>query len=525
MNYAIISPDSKILTAVGDENHVYFYEVIRDRVAEWKAMLLCCRELQTRTDYDDGSCFTVAFSPSSHLCAVGSQSGIITIFDVSMIRESKDDGLDRDPALCLFLSSRTCPEGGAVRCMSFSPDPWDLLVWIEDTGRVGIADIRQAFCRRQILTLDLNESCLQRVTIEDMSPQAGLVEPGSDVEGYSLLDPSRPVRLTDDNDPNQHAVPGLLDGPPLSSSNLARADSPLREHLSQHSPEGDQIIEFLRARFTQRLEEGRDEGVSRWTFHVQSGSNLRAPSSVDGPNRSLSPFRSEHDVIQDILRENYLSRTDRQSNPRRQSSVVLSQVLPGSNNQTSELGNSTAELQPIITLRLATSPSSSPSRAANDGASSNNAEQMNVDTRSRGTLSRSSALLDTSSPSIDVAVSRTRQRSQRSSSIPRRPDRPVSVVEGRHEVQRAANSELRSNVAADQRHRRHRLMANEVNSDPNHWERLNRQHLITFDQTRSSRRIRNNVNGLPDRDQGQPLQTQDPGGTAGVGWGANGRTL
>lgn len=514
MNYAIISPDSNVLAAVGDENHVYFYEMIRDRnntvtlndrgdkVAEWTATRLCCRELQTRTDnYDDGSCFTVAFSPSSHLCAVGSQSGIITIFDVPTIRESKDEGQDNDPVLCLFLSSRSHSEG-AVRCMSFSPDPWDLLVWIEDTGRVGVADIRQAFCRRQILTLDLNESCFQPVTIEEISLQTGLAEPSSDVEGYNLLEPSRPVRLTDDIDTDQHAVPSFLDGPPLNSSNSARADSPLREPPSQHSPEGDrQIIEFLRARFTQRLEEGRDEGVSRWTFQVQSGSNLRAPSSIDGPNRSsrtVSPFRYDNDVLQDILRENYLSRTgsaDRHSNPRRQSSVVLSQVLPGPSNQTSEIGNSTTEMQPIITLRLATSPSSSPSRAANAGVSSNNAEQMNVDTRSRGTLSRSSALLDTSSPPIDVAISRTRQRSQRSSSIPRRPDRPVSVVEGRHEVQRAANPE---------RHRRQRLMANEI---------------------RSPRRIRNNVNDLPDRDLGQPLRTQDPGGTAGVGWGPDGRTL
>ncbi|OAX84467.1 hypothetical protein ACJ72_01167 [Emergomyces africanus] len=176
MNYAVISPDSNLLAAVGDANRIYFYRIepspenripVRNSdkmLMGWNWPLIRSVELDADPQYDDCCCFTVAFSPASHLCAVGSQAGIITVFDVKSILNTDPENVGgREDIVCVFQSSRSYFEGGAVRSMSFSPRPWDLLVWVEDYGRAGVADIRQAFSRRQIISLDLDEPGLQMV--------------------------------------------------------------------------------------------------------------------------------------------------------------------------------------------------------------------------------------------------------------------------------------------------------------------------------------------------------------------------
>ena len=60
------------------------------------------------------------------ICAVASQNGIITIFDTALIQGD----WDADAAVVESLRSSTFPlHTGAVRSMSFSPGPWDLLAW------------------------------------------------------------------------------------------------------------------------------------------------------------------------------------------------------------------------------------------------------------------------------------------------------------------------------------------------------------------------------------------------------------
>lgn len=197
MNYAIISPDSKIMAAVGDENAIYFYRLVprpakriykpfsEKMLMGWEWPLIRRVPLDSFPAGDDRCCFTIAFSPSSHLCAVGSQSGLITVFDVkSMLNSSEDDKDGRDDILCVFQSSRSSREGGAVRCMTFSPRPWDLLVWVEDRGHFGVADIRQTFSRRQVLNLDVKDPNLARVRVERAGPR-DLVDP--DPEGLFYI--------------------------------------------------------------------------------------------------------------------------------------------------------------------------------------------------------------------------------------------------------------------------------------------------------------------------------------------------
>lgn len=538
MNYAIISPDSKVLAAVGDENRAYFYGIKRNpgtavaftetgkKLTGWDWKLLRCIELEISPRFDDGCCFTIAFSPSSHLCAVGSQSGIITIFDVKTIRESTDEQY-QDPTVCLFRSSRSYFEGGAVRCMTFSPEPWDLLVWIEDHGRAGVADVRQAFSRRQFLTLDMNEPGLQEVRTENITSSSASGESGSDFESGNF------PRSGDDMDAMQRAMLDIIEG----SSNDPNAESSdrqsLRESLIQDLTERErQIIEFLNtARWTSRLEEGLNERPLRVNIHTRSRSRSRAQGSTEGTNRSsrpVSPFRYS-DALQEFIRESYLGRTnttDRNLHQRRQ----------GTTNQTSETGSSTFELRPTITLTWTASPadiqptpSETASRAADSGTlpandSSEMGNEASAENRSHETISRARTSVDPSLPAAESASSGTRQRSQRSSSIPRRWERPDAASENRYDAPRMLNAELRANVAAE-RLRRQRQMVNEAHARASQWDQRYRQQLLGFEQTRSPRWIRSILNDLPDRNLGHAHRDQEPGGTAGVGWGADGRTL
>ncbi|KAK4947564.1 hypothetical protein LTR10_013509 [Elasticomyces elasticus] len=170
MNFAAMSPDSEIIAAVGDSDKVHFYQRHLDRWPEdgyAKFDWLPFAEVAVPTGdpvYDDYS-FAVAFSPSGHLCASSSQGGSIIVFDMERLVHS-----DKDPGssiLCTFRSSRPTL-WGCVRAMAFSPAPWDILAWAEDHGRIGLADVRLCFMRRQVLELDSHK--VETVDLEDGTP-------------------------------------------------------------------------------------------------------------------------------------------------------------------------------------------------------------------------------------------------------------------------------------------------------------------------------------------------------------------
>jgi hypothetical protein len=161
MNYAAISPDSTLLAAVGDSDTVYFYQRRKIEPTEskepaskfpnfdWRPYAV--PSIPTGDSVHDDHGFAVTFSPAGHLCAASSQGGAITVFDVNLLLDREYEA--EDSILCTFRSSRPTL-WGCVRSMVFSPQPWDLLAWAEDHGRVGVADIRQMFVRRQIVQLD-----------------------------------------------------------------------------------------------------------------------------------------------------------------------------------------------------------------------------------------------------------------------------------------------------------------------------------------------------------------------------------
>ncbi|KZF25446.1 hypothetical protein L228DRAFT_244287 [Xylona heveae TC161] len=179
-NHATLSPDGQLLVVVGDSTTVYFYR--RKKVSnssnpkrhdaesaveklEWE--VCAAPQLRIATEH----CFTTAFSPGGHLCAVGSQDGIVTIFDSTLIDGAEGD----DDAVTQILRSSRPTRAGAVRSMCFSPEPWDLLIWAEDHGRICVADVRTGLHARQVIHLDIDSDNFETVEITDV--EESLLDP------------------------------------------------------------------------------------------------------------------------------------------------------------------------------------------------------------------------------------------------------------------------------------------------------------------------------------------------------------
>jgi hypothetical protein len=504
MNYATISPDAKLLTAVGDENNAYFYEIARDLESagttesgekltgwEWELVDQVAMDIGPRAE--DACCFTVAFSPSSRLCAIGSQSGMITIINVESVYRSYGDK-DNSPILCQFPASRSCAEGGAVRCMAFSPEPWDLLVWLEGHGRAGIADVRQNFLRRQIIQLDAGDPKMEEVFTDFVTESFERQRVDEDfLEGTSRARLDSSDSTTEPNEEDTER-------------------SSLRESLIQDLSERERLImEFLNtARWTSRLEEGlteRPDRPARANVHPQPVTRPRNHGSTDGATRNHRPTPPLHYYdSSDVSRDSHSGRAV--SNPRRQSSVVLSQ-----GNRPSEGTSSHHDDPSNITLSYSTSPPELPSltselfsRAGADPETSSDARHA------------------TDPNNTSLGVNGSNRRSQRAAELARRVERLSSGAERSYDPSRLTTYEIRANAAAE-RLRRQRQIANEVHSRSFEREQRHRQQLLGFEQTHSPRWIRNIINDLPDRSLMHGPGAEEPDSTAGVGWGADGRTL
>lgn len=510
MNYAIISPDSKLLTAVGDEPSAYFYEITRDvksivsaegaeKLTGWDWTLLRYVDMDISSRFDDGCCFTVAFSPSSHLCAIGSQSGVITIFNVRLLWEGTDGLNDKSAIMNRFHSSRSFYDGGAVRSMIFSPMPWDVLVWIEDNGRAGIADVRQDFTRRQILHLDLQDESVQEVRTEPTADDLDGLGFAFDSRGFPDPLPERdaPQRIgadSDDNSPNEQGEDG-------------NARSLLRESFMHDLTERERlIVEFLNtARWTSRMEDGATDRRGRPNLQPPSARS-RPAGTADGNMRASRPTSPQRqtDTLQNLrntVLRNAEMGTHRSDNdiPGHRASVVV----PQNNRDTDEEAEATnTDPQPSITVSWTASPAE--------------IQPATLDTSRAGdpiATDFNSYLPRAHDTGTDLL---SRQRSQRSTSTPRRSETP-------HEPPRLMNSEIRANVAAE-RFRRQRQMINEAHNRNSLRDHRYHPQILASQQDRPARSVRDILNDIPDRNLNS-YRDQEPGGTAGLGWGADGRTL
>ena len=393
MNHATISPDGELLIAVGDEPRAFFCR--RKRLAslavegeslfaryEWHEIAEPKLSLAIPRD----ACFSTAFSPSGHICAVASQIGTITIFDTSLIR----DDMEVDEAVIDVLkSSRLCVNAdhrGAIRSMSFAPEPWDLFAWAEDQGRVCVTDLRSAFQSRQIIELDTDIVTAARVHLSDMDEDFTTAEQRElEIEARFVQRHREALDAQDHLAAVNHAADYMelaaerrrLQREARESGHPGRRereDSPYA--LTDRERQTLDSIRVLRQRDNDREQDRREAGQQPFSVHYSRPSSTISPTrptdqELSISNLSSTPQTTRSTSIHQYMRERNLERnfdrtrpSDRSYQPRRRSSVVIS------NSSHSNVASSShpSSLAPIGTNT--SNLSASPSRLASTSNSS-----------------------------------------------------------------------------------------------------------------------------------------------------------
>ncbi|KAL8709309.1 MAG: hypothetical protein Q9220_005902 [cf. Caloplaca sp. 1 TL-2023] len=317
------------------------------------------------------ACFTTAFSPSGHICAVAQQSGVVTIFETSLINEDMEDN---EAVLGVLRSSRASLYGdyvGAVRSMSFSPAPWDLLAWAEDRGRVCITDLRNACRSRQTVDLDLDCPSLNRATLtESGRGQNASEDTQVEVERRFLQHQREAIHAQRDLANVNHVAEYI---------EVSAARRRLQHDSAASTGEYDrftesQMLDSIRTDDSQ-ANDGVDPGndsqhrpfsVNYLQNHISDSSETRFRTQLPPPSSnssSSSAQLSRLDSMRDVMRRNHIDRSrtaDRATyQPRRRSSVVISNSNNPSNQSSSSHPSSLAPIgSSIPTL------SASPSRLA-----------------------------------------------------------------------------------------------------------------------------------------------------------------
>lgn len=321
MNHASISPDGQTLVAVGDSNQAFFYSRVLEETppqipkphnrlnmgaASWvMASLVHLRsEPQSRDPAQAPGYFTTAWSPSGHLVAVGSEGGHISVFDTSLFEHCADEE-GEDAIVATVPSTRPNIAAhlhpGAVRTIIFSPEPWDLLIWAEDQGRVCIADLRTGLRTKQVIDLDPHDEALKNIKIDDLPSH------GAALEDHTRLERLEEALLRHyQNTPNSTAAADI-------ANEFIQARERLRQHqdlrhdfpsLAESSaleddPRGltareQQILESLRT--TRQREEARAQGTQPRSI------NYTSPTIFANPSRSSSTTRpTEPRPFSDVL--------------------------------------------------------------------------------------------------------------------------------------------------------------------------------------------------------------------------------
>ncbi|KAG9557712.1 hypothetical protein KCU71_g18470, partial [Aureobasidium melanogenum] len=187
MNHASISPDGTTLVAVGDSNQAFFYtrtlsqpppqipkphNRLNTSNVTWGLANIV--HLRAGDPTAQPGYFTTAWSPNGSLAALGSEGGYITLFDMDAFAQCASD--EAEAAIVATIPS-TRPNivaalhPGAVRTMLFSPEPWDLLIWAEDQGRICIGDLRTGLKTKQVIELKPDEEGLKKIELEDIAAE------------------------------------------------------------------------------------------------------------------------------------------------------------------------------------------------------------------------------------------------------------------------------------------------------------------------------------------------------------------
>lgn len=318
VNRALISPDGRLLAAICDDPYLYVHERVPKQGAshgiftrkdetdfEWKLCAKVHLKSQRKEDRSDqrGS-FAACFSNTGRYLAVGTQYGVISVFETAAFSEP---GLD--PLITTFTTSRPKEDVGAVRDMAFCPGPFDLLAWTEHRGRVGVADIRSNYLSRQILDLSRYDDYEQIMVTEK-----GSIDP-------RLLDRTGDGLLTMADSSETAAARRLARRPTTDyHTPLLAEETMVLEALTAHRRRRDQIAaEAARrndpasgTRMLERLQLERLQ-LERMQNRASSSSSSRDPASFrESRNTSrVSEIDQARELIRNVNRLNEWDRAER----------------------------------------------------------------------------------------------------------------------------------------------------------------------------------------------------------------------
>ena len=317
INHASISPNGEILVAVGDVNDVWFYQrSIRKRLSgqpyfDWRELAAISLVSTVKNDW----CFSTAWSPSGHMCIVASQFGVLTVFETSKIKKDMDH---TDAIIYSMKSSRAvvCDPSAfipsAPRSMAFSPEPWDLVAWAEDHGRITIADLRDGFASRQTIEVDTTADNVERILPTLVTVIATQLQDTPVITGQQDQEALQP---NDAENALQHAVQYLEGAAAQRSSPSTARYSSEPEPTSSNMAESEQYDVEIESE-PREQEDGNEEASTPYSI------NYSDPISETVSSPTQQPL---------TLGEYMLNRTDIGQMPaswspprRRRSSVVVS---------------------------------------------------------------------------------------------------------------------------------------------------------------------------------------------------------
>lgn len=299
--------------------------------SSYKWEFLTKYELTPAPDPANDACFATVFSPSGQLCAVASQDGMTTVFDTSAIGNS-----ERDAVIEIMPSSRLHSHTGegAIRTMCFSPEPWDLLICAEHSGRVCVTDIRSEFRVRQTVKLHHDSETVESVEIHDDVTVDEAIDPRlrSTAESELIRQYHETMSAHDEAAAAEFAADYIE-----ASAERRRLERQAREESPQPFTERErQMLDSLRT--SRERIEARDQLPT--SINYQATRNLRdgTPSLFpldSGPPTSegaLATNSTTARLLRHQLRERTLdldSSRSRPYEPQRRSSVILSQNESG----------------------------------------------------------------------------------------------------------------------------------------------------------------------------------------------------
>lgn len=314
VNRALISPDGRLLVAICDDPYLYVHERVPKQSAsrgiftrknladfEWKLCAKVHLKSQRKEDRSDqrGS-FAACFSNTGRYLAVGTQYGVISVFETAAFSEP-----GFDPLITTFTTSRPKEDVGAVRDMAFCPGPFDLLAWTEHRGRVGVADIRSNYLSRQILDLSQYDDYEQIMVTEK-----GSIDP-------RLLDRTGDGLLTMADSSDTAAARRLARRP---TAERPAAERPAADYRTGFGSEETMVLEALTAHRRRRdqiaAEAARRNDPAagtRMLERLQNRTSSRDPATFrESRNISrVSEFDQARELIRNMDRLNDVDRADR----------------------------------------------------------------------------------------------------------------------------------------------------------------------------------------------------------------------